>query len=927
MGNSESADAGEKKSIIYNMTVENFPDGCYFVMHYNPADATKANVYLTEPGSLYNVTYASKPTTLNCKPSVSTELKLGEVSTIASIRVRSMIDGALGTNYENYTYKLKVNGHDIGATMHDSTTDGKTSSTGITSGAEFGYSKAFVDATISADWFNQSTSMQYLKPTTFVTFEVYKKAAEGQAEELFGIGAIVLTIQFEKAPELVSDPLITLTEIQDTQILFNYTGVTEINAENVRVYSAVNNRLMSIAESNRLSAEDYTVEAGETQGTWKVTIKGSYLESVFTTFNTRLFYVLFGDHQLATVIYRRSDAEGWLYRAGDYVADTMVKDEYYISATMTRFTEADLSSRIFYNNAVSVSAPITIEFSNIDSSVEWAMLSVMNTYAISDYFSDNTKEDAGNLLSMLLFGQGRSDIQKYTGFVSTASTNANYDPVTMKNNLVEIYFAPDADHADEGYVKINGTKVGDPSVYQSNFPDNKAYIGMFFNNQKTTHSFTVNTHVNAVAITTAEEDSYYAMDLGKATDFAVTLANTSGKLKLTDETGKVLAADEFAYADGTLTVKAKYFSEKIFTKEGVIYIFDTETNTGTSFRMAYSSSKLGAPNLAFATLGAISDVSFKLNGVKSVSGVLVGENQLSADRYAFADGSLTIKSAAIANSAGEQEFIAITDQGLFPCYVAVRAWENGVCKTGEGTLAAEKETNRLTGILAYDVMKAYDLAKGVTFGVNFEQIGAYYKNGANNAYTSATFRFYDPYTAYTLSVTVMANYEDSAVSSVNNALYVSYGIYNAEGGMVFATVSRGVNLSSNENNKSSSGLQSVQVQSVDGGIKITVGGRDFTIPANGLNGFNTQACMLTVNTANSTSDSVVSVTAFDGLVNVYDQKQPDPDDSEDPDPKPPVENKGCGGTVGGAALIGAAGVLTCALAALCVCRRKNGDRK
>ena len=194
------------------------------------------------------------------------------------------------------------------------------------------------------------------------------------------------------------------------------------------------------------------------------------------------------------------------------------------------------------------------------------MLNVTDSLETMDYFSDNTRESSQ--LQALFFGEGRSDIQKFSGFTigSGESTNASYPKSEMKGIVVEIYFGKTA---EESYFRINGQNCGSPSAVQSDFSDGVAYVGWFFNDTKGGFNFKVNSNVNAVAVTAPVDDKAYAMDLAKAADFEISLINVNaeGDITVKDAAGNTLVKDtDYTYSNGKLVIKASYFGRIDFTK-------------------------------------------------------------------------------------------------------------------------------------------------------------------------------------------------------------------------------------------------------------------------------------------------------------------------------------------------------------------------
>ena len=427
----------------------------------------------------------------------------------------------------------------------------------------------------------------------------------------------------------------------------------------------------------------------------------------------------------------------------------------------------------------------------------------------------------------------------------------------MKNNIIEISLG--ATNAADGYVKVNGQRVEGAVLTktQADFPSGRAYVGFFFKNDAGEFDFTCNTHLNAVAITSPQADSEYKMDLGKAKDFSVDLANTSGNLKLKDESGKEIPSSQYSYAGGKLTVKAEYFSSKSYVKDGQIFIWDNEKQTGTAFKMEYTNSEMGDVRIAYAVKGGTENVAFDL-GISDGASVSVTQKgePVSEDKYTVEGGKFIVKAEALPAEVGAYEFLVNANGGLYPCYVYVDNFANGYAAAA-GAVASENGYT-LTGVTTVTEAKTYDLTKGYNVSLSFKTIDGYYERGVNEKATSVTFRFYDPVTSQTLVITVFANFEDDKVTSSNQALFISYALYDAEGTKLSGGSERPV--APTDGNNSASGAHAFEVAEKSGGLTITLAGRPYNLSAANLGSFNIKACVLTVTTENSTSGSVAELT-------------------------------------------------------------------
>lgn len=872
-------------SAINYLTEANFPNGCYLGIHINLEGTSSQIIYLGE----YNTPYVtSQSDELN---DLILQYDPDSISDNLTVSVANLADASSAT--------VELNGVAVDSQHYTLTADSDTTAT----------------LTIKKSFWTNAASFG---ADNYLT-----------VSSTNGSAFVVLDVTTGVAPTWVEDNYTVIDEIADTSFTFNSVYDT-YTAESITIQSGI----YSGASLSALTAgEDYTLSAPDAQsdGTYNytLTITEAYLEESLGTYYGRYFNISFGTNSLTASLYYQQATEGWVARSVDLEEGTTLSvDDYYTSGTFTKMNTTALRSRLYYNQGLDVTEPIVMEFKEIPTTMTWALLNVSDSLETMDYFSDNTREYSQ--LQAIFFGEGRSDIQKYSGFTigSTESTNANYTKTTMKSIVVEIYFG---ETAGESYFRINGQNCGSPSAVQSDFEDGVAYIGWFFNGTVGGFNFTVNSHVNAPAVMSPTDDSVYAMDLAAAEDFTVQLinVNASGDITVTDAAGNTLVKDtDYTYdaETGNLTIKASYFGRIDFAKSGVISIWDNESESGTQFSMTYSSSNMQDSSVAFVTVGSLTDAVFELDGVTEVSMVLDAEsNELDASDYTFANGTLTISKDVLTDAAGVTEFMAVSGAELYPCYVYAAAFENGgVLTSGSGSVSNSEGTFSVTGDAAYTVMQKMSFDAGVAFLVDFTSIPGYYNNGNGQNAGYISFNFYDPYSGYTFTYTLYANYSDDEVSANYTALYEVYSMTDSEGNAVILETTRGVNISNSEN-PSALGEHQIVFSFANDALTIQVDDARATT-VTGLGVFNTSASVCTVEVPAGTSDAQMALTFnyYEGTEIPEEPEDPDNPGSEDPGDEPGEEPGdetedtagGCSGVVAGTSVILGAALIAGAVVVL-----------
>lgn len=777
------------------VTVDSFPNGCYFVI--GTGDVASCKMLMGEYNTPY-VEYKTVSAALNGKIDLSTGVLPAEMTFTAK-----NVAGAA---------KLTVNGTEV--------TDEKAYAIADVEGGK--------KVTIKPAFWN--TYIAKITRTTALTLV----GENGKA-------SVVTTVQKAEPPVWNGDTYLELSEIADASYTFNYKGAATQDSIVVKT---------GIGEVNSdalVPGEDYTLTKDGQNYTF--TLKKEYLEKQIGTYRSLKFRITIGEDSLEGSLYCKYAEEGWVARQGvDYAnAEDIVTDGHYISAHLNAYSASRLSSRIYYNKAFDVTKPISLEVEAFGDGTEWALLGVMDSLKLMDYFADGTAKDME--LTALFFGNGRKDIQKLGGFVETQSTNAEYEHLPkIKNLVIEMYFGKNS--AEEGYFKVNGQNIATPAALQKDFANGVAYLGFFFNHQNTDFDFKVNKDINGIAVTgpvKAADEASFTVDIADpANDLVLDVINADGaKIKVSSDKGTVAAAEDIAYADGKLTIKKSFFKKLPFAKQGQIIIEDENTHTGTAINMTYVSSQMEKAHVAFATKGALEDAKFKL-GLNSVEDVMKGDEMLAKTEWSYADGVLTIKKANIANELGATEFIAIADRKLYPLYVYVDSFKDGYAKAGKGTVEKGNGAYMLTGASSLTFMNVYDFVKGVTMKVDFKSTAGYYTNGRNyQAGGYARFDFYDPYSRYTFTYILFTNYDKDSVTANETALYETYYVNDAKGNAIILESSRTVNVSRSEN-ANALGVHNVKFAVVNGNLTITVDNARSTTISDSFGTFNFEASVLKV---------------------------------------------------------------------------------
>ncbi len=892
----------DNDSVWGNLTAATFAQGCFVAMHINLLSPMQA--YIGEIGA---PVITSLPSALKSTLDMTKVHPVGEDDSKLQVKVKNLKDADTAVVKLNDTLLVKDTDYTVTKAEDVVTVQLK---------------HEVFDAHAGANAHD-------LPRQSFITIED-ADATVGKTSKAH----IMLECQNNIPPSVANAYVETKTLEDGVSYEFTYASAdgSVLKATDIEISDGVHADIINSAKK-LVANTDYTVTAGENN---KYTLKftKAYLEGAFADYYGRAFSVKIGEDTLLLNMRYIPAISGWVTRTND-VTGEVVSDDYYTNVPLRRFQETTLSSRVYYSEAVDVTKPIFVEFNGLPETENvWVMFNVAKSLKQMDYFKDGVTAESA---LQAIFFTGRSDLQKLHGFADMKSTNANYNATKKTNNVIEVFFGNDS---TDGYMKINGDKIDGLTMKQSDFPSGKAYIG-WFNAHPANFNFKLNTHVNAIAID-SNDDSKYAMDLAEAKDFTVKLCNYAEtdtiQLKSGGET--LTSGTDYAFdaKTGELTVKAAYFQRIMFSKEGVFSVWNDTAKTGTQFTLTYTSSKMKDSRIAFATKGNVSDATFAFPEGVTVANVLDGNSDpLAQDKWAFANGTLTVKKEAIGDKYGATEFIALAGSDLYPLYVYVQDFADGGCKTsGDGTVASGNGAYLVNGDASYMFMQSHNLNSGLTAKVDFKAVPGYYNSGRNYTKTGyVRFSFFDPFSGNTFVYTLYTNYVDDEVTATDTALYREYSMTDEAGNTVIAASSGAVNINRSEN-ASALGVHSVKFVAKEGSLEITVDNAR-AITVSGLGAFNLSASILTVTTPATQGDDAMTLglqlyegvkdieyTAIDvtGSGNKPNEGDNNGDNEGDNNGGETPKKKKCGGSASAAIPFAALGLLALSVATVAIKRKK-----
>ena len=765
-------------SVIKWATVDKFTDGCYFAVTYN------ANPDCVVMLGEYNAPYTE---------GVSDGFKLVDLSAGTAPEALEFT----AKNIEG-TAKLFVNGTEV--------TDESTYTVSDVEGGK----KYVINSNF---WTVYQASLKK-------SSAIYVQADNGK-------GAVVMTVQLAAPPVWNGANYKEVAEGSEVSYKFDYSGAP-LTANDITVRTGIR-----IATKKLTPETDYTLTKEGT--TYTLAFTDAFVSSAFETYRSFDFSVSVGEDSISGAVYCVPEERGWYARPIDVVDGELTTEGNYVSDTFRKFSAETLASRLYYNEGLDVTKPITLEFAKLDTKFIWALLGVTDSRKTLDYFSNETAADSSSKLMALFFGEDRPEIQKFSGFAAGASTNANYAGTAWenKNIVVEMYFG---ETQDESYFRINGDDCGTPTAVQSDFEGGKAYIGFFFNNASGNFNFKVNKDVNAIAVVGPNTAASYKMDLAKATDLVLKLTGSVNDIEVVNAKGTVANADEIEYANGKLTIKAAYFARLDFSKNDVITIKDKTSNTATEIEMVYTTSNMAGSVVAFATKGDVKDAVFTLpEGITEVSSVSKNDVTLTAANYSVKDGKLTIDKSCIDDTVRLNEFVLISGNKVITAYVYVDEFANGYAKGGAGTVEAKSGAFIMTGASKVTLDKVISIKSGILMKVDFQSVASYYQGTVNYKNpTYITYNFFDPNSGLTFVYTLYANFDEESANAFDTALYEEYKLVDSDGKVVSGVSgTRALSLVDSQNTKAL-GAHKVKFEALGEGLRIIVDdGRATTVASIG----------------------------------------------------------------------------------------------
>ncbi len=844
------------ESALYWMTTDLFTNGCYLVLA--TAESPQGDMLLGKFNAPYTENVSSELSYVN--------LSEGDAPEDLTFTVKNIEGNA----------KLFVNGTEV-------TNETTYTVSDVEGGKKYVLKKSF--------W------------TVYQSVLRKSSAIYVQAEN--GKGAVATTVQLAAPPVWAGESYKEINEGDALSYTFTYTGAPQ-TADSIKVMSGV-----AQVSSTLVPETDYTLTKNET--TYTLTFTPDYLAQAFGTYRSFVFSLTIGEDSLSGSVYCKAAKKGWYARSVDLAEDEIKTEGNYITAKLNKFNAGRLQSRIYYNDALDVTKPIILEFKNFDGNTEWGMLSVMDSLEMMDYFADGNANRTK--LSALFFGKNRTNIQQMHGISGATGSIAEYEHFSgAKNIVLEMYFGATA---EESYFRINGMDCGTVSVKQSDFRDGKAYVGFFFNNQVDSFEFKANKTVNGIAVTGPNKEASYKQDLADAKDLVLDVTGTTGaNIEVTNAKGVKATAEEIAYVDGKLTIKAAYFAKLAFAKNDTLTIADKDTDTATEINMVYSTSNMAGTMVAFATKGDIKDAVFTLpEGITEVNDVLKNDVALTAANYSVKDGKLTLDKSQVSDTQTVNEFIVISGNKVIMAYVYVGEFENGYAKGGQGTVEAGKGSFIMTGASKVTLENVIDLKAGVIMKIDLKTIAAYYNNTVNRDNpTYIAFNFYDPNSGCTLIYKLYANFNAEEANATDTALYEEYKLVDADGQTVSSiSGTRALSLEAAEN-KNALGVHLVKIEAAGEGLRISVDDQRATTIAS-LGNFTLGATILTTESSASIgeNESKVAFRCY-GIneevntepITVEKDQQPDSGDSGDSG----NDGGNCGSCNGVVSTSGAIGVLS-----------------
>lgn len=510
-----------------------------------------------------------------------------------------------------------------------------------------------------------------------------------------------------------------------------------------------------------LDAANYTATWAENNIT--VTLKKDYINALEQGTYTFKLTTLAGS--VEHVVYRKTAENEWVSMVDGTVTDG--SDEGVTKGDAgSSVLNLGFMSHVYYSESLDVTKTIYLEmdFNTVDSDTHphgWFAIGFTND--VTKVGGLNESNSADRLT--FLYGHAKGEFQ-----CAGVLANAMLKPEYVNQNgpqLFAITFAEaDADGKTVAGSKttlyFNGYKIFETDTKNQATFENGCYLGLF-------------SAIDVLNITTRTDiaspvANTYGLEytLGAATDIEVPMYNTTA-VSAVKFGEKTLAATDYSYAEGKLTLKGSYLKtiayadvmNFVVTADGVDVKVNvkalSEVDPAKSY-VAYTGEN-GAEYEAFAGKTILKLVNM------DTSAELVAEE----DYAVAADGTLIINADNF-TQAGVYGFVVVTEDDLYFAMAIHYAYDaNGLFNhiaAENGTYADGKLT--VSGESNYSFKGLIDLTNeaGVAYTLNISKLNGYFKSGmdgSTQAYVAVS--FFDMYSGNTITLKLFANdTEDSGVS-------------------------------------------------------------------------------------------------------------------------------------------------------------------
>lgn len=510
-----------------------------------------------------------------------------------------------------------------------------------------------------------------------------------------------------------------------------------------------------------LDAANYTATWAENNIT--VTLKKDYINALEQGTYTFKLTTLAGS--VEHVVYRKTAENEWVSMVDGTVTDG--SDEGVTKGDAgSSVLNLGFMSHVYYSESLDVTKTIYLEmdFNTVDSDTHphgWFAIGFTND--VTKVGGLNESNSADRLT--FLYGHAKGEFQ-----CAGVLANAMLKPEYVNQNgpqLFAITFAEaDADGKTVAGSKttlyFNGYKIFETDTKNQATFENGCYLGLF-------------SAIDVLNITTRTDiaspvANTYGLEytLGAETDIEVPMYNTEA-VSAVKFGEKPLAATDYSYAQGKLTLKGSYLKtiayadvmNFVVTADGVDVKVNvkalSEVDPAKSY-VAYTGDN-GAEYEAFAGKTILKLVNM------DTSAELVAEE----DYAVAADGTLIINADNF-TQAGVYGFVVVTEDDLYFAMAIHYAYDaNGLFNhiaAENGTYADGKLT--VSGESNYSFKGLIDLTNeaGVAYTLNISKLNGYFKSGmdgSTQAYVAVS--FFDMYSGNTITLKLFANdTEDSGVS-------------------------------------------------------------------------------------------------------------------------------------------------------------------